>query len=166
MARPLRSLASLLGWGIPMGLILVLFVVFFFTPAIASLVAAARVRNLGRRLEDMERRQFRLSERLSKLEKPGPAPIAKVEAPAGLSILEVSAEPVAPKPEPVAKAPAPPPRPVFIRTSPPPAAPAPTKEEVPLENLIGERILPRLGVVAIVLGLGLLVWYSYTNLGP
>jgi uncharacterized membrane protein len=37
---------------------------------------------------------------------------------------------------------------------------------VPLENMIGERILPRVGVVALVLGLGLLVWYAYGEFGP
>jgi hypothetical protein len=41
----------------------------------------------------------------------------------------------------------------------------PKPEAVPLENLIGERILPRLGVVALVLGLALLLWYAVVNLG-
>src|SRR5688572_3612220 len=110
----------------------------------------AQVRKLRDRVESLER----FSLRRDRVERPAPPPRP---APAP--------QPVFIKPD-LLPAPFSGPAPLILR-APEPLTPAPApKEEVPLENLIGERILPRLGVIAIVLGLGLLIWYSYRHLGP
>ena len=132
--------------------------VVFFGPIILSAVAMAQVRQLRGRVEALER----FSLRRDRVERPAP-PVESVPPPRPVSA--PAPRPVNIKPD-LLPAPFPGPAPRILR-APEPLTPAPApKEEVPLENIIGERVLPRLGVIAIVLGLGLLLWYSYRNLGP
>ena len=135
----------------------------FFGPIILSAIAMGQVRSLRNRVDNLEW----LAERRAIHEQiqppvravaPAPAPAAPTPAP------EQAPRRVFVRPD-LQPAPFPGPAPRILR-APEPLTPAPApKEEVPLENLIGERILPRLGVIAIVLGLGLLAWYSYRHLG-
>lgn len=147
--------------------------VIFFGPLAIALVALAQVRGLRRRLEDSERflevRAQRLMDRVNRLDH-GPIEAAPHQPPA--PVLSPVVAPPQPAPLPSRLNPA---RPDTIPLSPrilreapavKPVATREPREQVPLENLIGERVLPRVGVIAIVLGLGLLVWYSWGKLGP
>ncbi len=49
--------------------------------------------------------------------------------------------------------------------SPPASAPVKEKEAGNLESMVGERIMSGLGVLILVVGVSLLLWYSYTHLG-
>jgi hypothetical protein len=147
-----------------MEVVLLLFVVFFFTPAVGAIYAFTISRKLRGRVEDLERRELRLAERVLRLEGRGsapPAPVVASPVPVPVPVAPPPPRPPAPDAWP---APVLPPR--ILRTAPIVTKTEPAKESEGLETLIGERLLPRLGVIAIVLGLGLLVWYSYTNLGP
>lgn len=161
--------------------ILVVILLIFFLPLVLGIIAMVRASALGRRVEDLERfdagrsaRVLELRKRIEELERGGkpaaPAPPPEPVAPPPPAVVA----PPPPLPEPARPVPRvlPPPIPAAISSEPPPfLAPLepyeekPAREAVPLENLIGERILPRLGVVALVLGLALLLWYAVANLG-
>jgi uncharacterized membrane protein len=124
---------------------------FFLGMPVVALFALAKALGLRRRVEELERltslragRAADLAKRIERLER-GTVPEA----------------PPPPEPRPQVRAPAP---------AAPPARPpervVESPEAVPLENFLGERILPRLGVVVLVLGMALFLWYSYANLGP
>ena len=146
------------------GMFLIIALIVFLSPLVMSAFALARARHLQGRIDDLERaarsQERRLSDRIARLERP--APVEPAPAPKGgeptPSITPERERAIVIRPDLLAT--------VFTpkRVEAAPVATAP--ERVPLENMIGERILPRLGVVAIVLGLALLVWYSYTHLGP
>lgn len=147
--------------------ILALLGVFFFGPLTIALIALAQVRSMRNRLDEVERfaarRELKPSERMNRIEgHPAPPPAA---APAPPPPPPSAPEPVRPKPVVIAS-PLQPIQPRILQPAPEPEPVKEPKESVPLENLIGERILPRIGVIAIVLGMSLLVWYSITNLGP
>ncbi|HEU4338587.1 MAG TPA: DUF2339 domain-containing protein, partial [Planctomycetota bacterium] len=161
--------------------VLVILGFIFFGPMTIALIAMSQVRGLRRRVEDAERsfevRSRRLADRFEAL---GvyPVPAAPPPAPPPPPM------PAIPKPEPApvrpallpvrtAPVPVPPVRPAPVMSRPAVVAPVPAmavapaspKEEVPLENMIGERVLPRIGVIAIVFGLALLVWYAWGQFG-
>ncbi len=146
-----------------------LVLVLVLGPIILAILAFTKASSFRRRIEDLERfsemraNQIRaLTDRIKTLEagRPPAAPPSATEP----ARVEPREEPVMIRSDLLATVfPPPPPKILGQPASAPMEEP---KERVPLENLIGERILPRLGVVALVLGLGLLVWYSYTNLGP
>ena len=141
-------------------------------PLVLAILAFVKTLVLRQRLEELEKslqgrnaRLGELADRVRKLESGQPS---EPRVPAAPPI----PPPPPPKAEPAIVAAEAPAR-VVEAPPPPPPPPRPRevplqipKEHVPLENLIGERILPRLGVAALVLGLGLLVWYSYGKLGP
>ncbi|HZN62616.1 MAG TPA: DUF2339 domain-containing protein [Planctomycetota bacterium] len=141
-----------------------------FGPIAVALTALSSVNRLRKRLEEVERfaetRIQRLTERQKQLEDGTPprVPAAPPPAPREPRPVEAPLEPVQVRPDlPATPFPLPPPR-ILLPPKPPPEEKP--KESVPLENVIGERILPRIGVVALVLGMGLLVYYAYGKFGP
>jgi len=160
--------------------LVVLVLVIVVLPMVFAIVAIARGAALRRHVDELERdwkrgatRLSEFSDRLKRLEagrppevpSPSPIPSPPAIAPAPASPPPPPrAEPVAIRPE-VREVLFPVPPPTGLLPANAPVAKKP-KERVSVENMIGERILPRVGVVALVLGLGLLVWYSYAELGP
>ncbi|HTF57771.1 MAG TPA: hypothetical protein VK661_11105, partial [Planctomycetota bacterium] len=131
---------------LPVLILLFLAVLVFLLPLVLAIAAFSRTAGLRRRVEDLERfeagrsaRVLELKRRLDELDS-GIKPA--VEAPP----LKPVPLPPAPEPSRPASRVAPPPVPVLVSTPPPPPPVKDRPEPVPLENLIGERILPRLGV--------------------
>lgn len=118
---------------------------FFLGIPVVALFALAKALGLQRRVEDLERLSSLRASRTADVAPRVAAPPPPVPVPTGLIPVPRAPRPTPPRPR-------------------PPVAERP--ETVPLENFLGERILPRLGVVVLVLGMALFLWYSYVNLGP
>ena len=107
--------------------------IYFLAPLVLAIVAMVQVRNLRRKVEDLERFSARRDLRLAPRPREAAAPPASPPPPMPVEPEEVALLPVQPR---VLRAA------TEVKPEPVPA------ERVPLENVIGEKILPRLGAIA------------------